>query len=286
MNKNNFYVDLISNSSFDYFPDNSLSDFKTKLNQIIELDDDWDVGLSDIYFPLSIHNIKESVSISLTYRVAMGKKFKDYILETDMGSAVVCLEPGHYKSIHDILDRLNSGFKNLWDNRKTNKNLQGSKCLSFELNTNGYVEMKVFKFNYENSQIIYMPIIRSEELGQMLGIQSLSSKDITEDTSEYLRMTGSREVDIRAGQNFLMIYCDIIKPRLVGDSLSQLLRTVTIPTGNKEEYAVNIFSTPQYHPLSKRRIETINIHLASETGKQIHFGNGRVHLSLHFRKRQ
>jgi len=52
-----FYVTLPSNSSIDCYPDNSVARFTTKLNGVIELKGDWEVGLTEISFPSDIQNV-------------------------------------------------------------------------------------------------------------------------------------------------------------------------------------------------------------------------------------
>ena len=48
-----FYLTLPSNSSMDYYPQNTVAQYTTKLNSTIELDSDWEVGLTEISFPIS-----------------------------------------------------------------------------------------------------------------------------------------------------------------------------------------------------------------------------------------
>ena len=52
-----FYVTLPSNSSKLYYPDNTLSDFTTKLFKPISLPARWEVGLCEISFPHSFYNV-------------------------------------------------------------------------------------------------------------------------------------------------------------------------------------------------------------------------------------
>ena len=52
-----FYLTLPSNSSMDYYPQNTVAQYTTKLNSTIELDGDWEVGLTEISFPFSIENV-------------------------------------------------------------------------------------------------------------------------------------------------------------------------------------------------------------------------------------
>lgn len=51
--KNDFYLTLLSNSSMDYFPENSLAHFFTKLPQKIDLLGNWIVGITEIAFNIS-----------------------------------------------------------------------------------------------------------------------------------------------------------------------------------------------------------------------------------------
>jgi len=54
-----FYLTLPSNSSMDYYPQNTVAQYTTKLNSSIELDGEWEVGLTEISFPFSIENVVE-----------------------------------------------------------------------------------------------------------------------------------------------------------------------------------------------------------------------------------
>ena len=48
-----FYLTLPSNSSQQFFPDNTMTEFTTKLASTIELTNEWKVGLAEIMFPRS-----------------------------------------------------------------------------------------------------------------------------------------------------------------------------------------------------------------------------------------
>ena len=55
-----FYLTLPSNSSMENFPDNTLTNFKTKLAQPIELIGEWEVALSELQYPRSWYNLRKS----------------------------------------------------------------------------------------------------------------------------------------------------------------------------------------------------------------------------------
>ena len=43
-----FTISLPSNSSIDLYPDNKVSQWKMKLNEFVELEDKWEVGLLEV----------------------------------------------------------------------------------------------------------------------------------------------------------------------------------------------------------------------------------------------
>ena len=57
-----FYVTLPSNSSMEYFPNNTLSNYGTKLPQPFDLKREWEVGLSEIQFRKTWYNLNEKES--------------------------------------------------------------------------------------------------------------------------------------------------------------------------------------------------------------------------------
>jgi len=48
---------LPSNSSMNYSPNNTASQFTTKLNEVVELDGNWEVGLLEVSFPDKVENV-------------------------------------------------------------------------------------------------------------------------------------------------------------------------------------------------------------------------------------
>lgn len=56
---NGFYLTLPSNSSMREFPDNKLCTYVTRLAKNVDLDGRWEVGLVEIQYPNTWHNVKE-----------------------------------------------------------------------------------------------------------------------------------------------------------------------------------------------------------------------------------
>ncbi len=81
----------------------------------------------------------------------------------------------------------------------------------------------------------------------------------------------------------LYLYSDVVEDELVGDSKVPLLRTV--PISGKRGDMVNInFPRPFFKPVTKGYINSIEIEIKDDTGKNISFNSGKVICVLHFRK--
>jgi len=52
-----FYVTLPSNSSMDYYPENTVARYTTRLASPIELEGDWEVGLAKMSIPCVVYNV-------------------------------------------------------------------------------------------------------------------------------------------------------------------------------------------------------------------------------------
>jgi len=81
---------LPSNSSMDYYPENTVARYTTKLNTRIELEGEWEVGLAEISFPFEIENVLEGECYF-------------YISETGVDvSMKITLPAGHYRGLSEL----------------------------------------------------------------------------------------------------------------------------------------------------------------------------------------
>jgi hypothetical protein len=71
--RNMFYLTLPSNSSMDYFPDNTLTHFTTRLPQMMDLDGSCEIGLAEIQYPHSWYNIKQRRGLGAGGRIIWSK---------------------------------------------------------------------------------------------------------------------------------------------------------------------------------------------------------------------
>jgi len=96
-----FYVTLPSNSSMDCYPDNNVARFTTKLNGIIELEGDREVGLTEISFPSDIQNVLDG---HCYYTIRVEDRFLRKITH----------DAKHYASILDLVREVNGSSKCRW----------------------------------------------------------------------------------------------------------------------------------------------------------------------------
>ena len=95
-----FYVTLPSNSSMNYYPGNTLANYVTKLPHSFDLPGEWEVGLSEIQFPISWFNVTDREShLFLMF------------LDSDVPEFVdVSPPPGHYERPDQLVKQINDAL--------------------------------------------------------------------------------------------------------------------------------------------------------------------------------
>ena len=84
--------------------------------------------------------------------------------------------------------------------------------------------------------------------------------------------------------HLIFIYTDIIREHFVGDSLAPVLRVIPLQRKDEDTMCNITFPNPYYFKLKSNSIDSINVLILDETGKQIRFESGRILINLHFRK--
>jgi len=88
-----FYLTLPSNSSMDYYADNTVARYTTKLTNTVELEGEWEVGLTEISFPSKVENV---IGGHCHYDVY----YDDELLRT------ITMPAKHYKRMRRLIDDL------------------------------------------------------------------------------------------------------------------------------------------------------------------------------------
>ena len=183
-----FYLTLPSNSSMNYYPDNTLAHFTTKLPQDVDLTGKWEVALVELQYPHSYYNIRTGEA---TMSVTVGRNADPVIKK---------LHAGFYPSAKILVRSVNA----LLNERK----------IKFGYND---VTNKVYLEVKSNCQLMM-----TTKLCDMLGLEPRVFGDSP--GIYYAHKT----VDVHQGFYAMYVYCDIAQSVVVGDMLAPLMRTVPL----------------------------------------------------------
>ena len=240
------YITLPSNSSMKYFPDNTVTNYTTKLARPIELNGLWEVALVEIVYPHTWENVQRG-----------GNK-----LWIDCGSGMyhgIAIPRIQYVSVEHFIEELQKTCSAECGNSVTITYNPTSKRISFALQDKARVSI-------------------SGRLARQLGF---NSENITIKSN----MECPNPVNLNWGLDTLYIYCNIVDSQLVGDTLAPLLRAINIQ-GAPGDTVYKSFNYPHYLPLTRLHIDTIEIDIRDDTGEKVPFVNGKVIVKLHFRQRK
>ena len=172
----------------EYFPANTLTNFKTKLAQPVELTGDWEVALAELQYPRSWYNLR-NLSNHI-YRDSGGQGY--------FSTSVVL--HGYYPTIREFVAAVNKTLK-------TDTN--GDAWL-----THNQLTRKMMVHVKNKAKLVF-----TGRLASMIGFDKKEVL-ITNNTEAAL------PVDLEAGFHAMYLYTDIVEPQLVGDSKVSLLKVI------------------------------------------------------------
>lgn len=100
-----------------------------------------------------------------------------------------------------------------------------------------------------------------------------------------LNIEGTVPINLLAECHSLFVYSDIVESSRVGDSYTQLLNVIAVPSDSKFGEQVFLrYERPYYHKVSKSDFEEIEIDIKEDTGASVPFRFGRTIVTLEFRR--
>ena len=244
---------LPSNSSLDYFPDNSLAKYTVKLPQHLDFSDgNWEVGVMEVMFYKSWHNLQDGAKI--------------YITKGDQQKAVN-IPSGYYRTMSALCLKMNTCMQ-----QQLPASLRDVVVYAFDdLTQITTVSMR----SGTGCMVDYSPVLRSV-MGGADGVLSTTFRDGGADFQVKASLTNIFDV---------MLYSDIATPtQVVGDIETNLLRAIPVQ-GKHWEMQWTPFTMIQYIPVSPSKVNTITVYLYTDWGEPIPFLSGRTSITLDFRKR-
>ena len=112
-----FYLTLPSKSSMEYYPENTVANFKTRLANPISLEGDWDVALFEIQYKRMWYTINyEDTQITYQYELPTTVSFIPEGPNKPRELALLIIPQGYYNTIDETVKTLNSIFEQFKNN--------------------------------------------------------------------------------------------------------------------------------------------------------------------------
>ena len=192
-----FHLTLPSNSSMDYYPENTVARFTTKLPNNIDLDGEWEVGLSEISVPSHVHNVIEGFCY-----------YDIYLANTFIGR--INPRPGQYRRLREFVD--------LHQAQREQIPLQSHEPLLVEFSHES--DSGKVKMTYLSSAPRRIQVEFSVDLARLLGYDhSLRYAQRHPRLSKF-------SPDLRGRIHSIYVYCDVLEHVPVGDTKVPFLRIV------------------------------------------------------------
>ncbi len=239
----NFYITLPSDTSSDTFPNNTPSEYTTKLPHHIELNGEWEVALHTISY-VKWNTIKlsgESVHyIANDGTKKTGSQLKDY-----------------YGSVKEYVAAMNASILEADKGKITFTIHSGKVTITLE---SGY------------------SVHLRKEQAIILGFLTFDDSDIVKRITA--TETGSYEANLHR-ETSMYIYCDIIEPQIVGNKTVPLLDAIWDKEKGKREITHSTENL-HYVPVRTKSFEEVKVLLRSSTNERISFEHGHTSITLHF----
>lgn len=259
-----FTLTLPSNSSMTYNPNNTASQYTTKLNEVIELNGNWEVGLLETSFPHRVHNVTDDDHYMMIKLTRSGRLEK------------LVLPLGNYTDPDTIFNALHAAERNVF-------NIPESQRLFVLLRAHRSPSQDRIFMKLTVTVDEDVPSVGfSEPLARMLGFESVIWYG--PQRQEYRNVRATVLTDRFDSQ--LYIYCDLLEHVIVGDTKAPLLRIVNRSIDGSEKLTTDhrTYNPILYVPLQKKCFDTVTINMMTDTGTPIPFVDGKSIVVLEFRR--
>lgn len=292
---NQFYLTLPSNT--DDYPDNTTSVFRTKLPHRIALQGDWEIALSEIIYPHSWHNVMSDQTL--------------WVHHNRLNKLLYCIVPtGYYKDEAVLCAALNESITNVLRKENTlaqqesltrkaaaatsQQDTAANKTAATRKEPDFIQEDSLafmhFQYNEPLRRVTVRianpdnvgPVVMSEQLKYVLGFRSL---EVPNEPGQRHRIVADYPADLRGGFYAMYVYCDLVEQQVVGNTLAQLLRTVSVD-GDFNSITTTIYNPPHYVPLLRKEFDQIEINIKDDSDRPIRFEFGKIIMKLHLRRKK
>ena len=248
-----------------YYPNNTVTYYTTRLENGIALSGDWEVGLVELQYQHTWFNLERGEGHFIYSQfVYPGVDKKDFFHK------MLTLTPGYYDSVSDLVQAINEQIKYMVDEFKL------VTFPSFKYDT----ITKRLRANINwGAHLVFSPALCA-----MLGVGEWpnSIQHDEYDRNEYLEWVSANACDINRGFSAAYVYCNVLEHIPIGDTKAPLLRIVHLDGKGGDNVHV-LYEKPLYVPLQQKNFDSIEIDIRTDTGNPIPFEYGKSIVTLHFR---
>ncbi len=267
---NHFYLTLPSDSSSEFYPENTAASFKTKLSERIDLDGDYEFGLAQLIYSHSWFNFNNTDE---RYRVHF-KRNADKVEEDDLA-----LEGGDLDEVEGVEEK-DGGVDYIFSSGQFSSEETLLNVINEKI---GMQHLILFKWNPWLRKVRLFILRNEGELFMSPDFQSLFGFEIS-GPYRVGKYTALHTFDLYSSLRLLYVYSDMASYSLVGDTRVPLLR-VCDSEGEYGQMVQKTFTHPHYIPLVRNNFDTIEININNELGKSVPFQFGKSVVTLHFRRK-
>ena len=314
LQQEDFYLRLPSDS-YTYGNSNTICCYRTQLPQLIRLQDQWEVAMTEMTVPAEANNLHDDegyfhVRINelpklYEYLTKVHDRKKNYvqryIAQNPDLEYVLKIPSGKYDTPEDLVEKMQDVF-----------DAQFKDALAAHVGPETRIQFQYKKFQYNQTYTQRLKVLFkhtqnkievgfSESLLTRLG--GVAEPEVAyamkshPATPQYVSRTQDSfhifkyPIDLNMGMNLLYVYSDLVQHNMVGYQWAPLLRVIPfktkkeaslLPNGSVQNYYE--FQHPQYLPLAKTEFDTIEMSIRGDTGNPISFVQGKSVVTLHFRK--
>lgn len=287
---------LMSNASMNYYPNNKPQDFRVKLKTPLELEGEWEAGLSAIVYPHTWNQIKAPSYINI--------KFPGKAKGTDVRinfSVKAQFQRLIYVDITDLIQAINEevnwrmyetiyfntgvigGYREFEAIRLHRDAPRGKpkpfNFIEFKLKAEPTLRLSVE--NYGENEPIELTLPKATESARDLW-RKLGIADNVEKLEFGVQAQNPATIDLHFPA--LYVYSEIFDDVSVGDVRAPLLAVVPV-RGKLGEIVYERYDKPIYVRLAQHTLTEIDIGIKDDTGDPVQFTTGKTILILHYRRR-
>ena len=279
----------------DFYPKNTLQNYKTRVCITEEFAGKWEVGLVNITYPRMWYNVNEEDAVC-------------YVQFMNWDTKTATIPIGRYNSMEELIEALNKAL---------NSTLPPTSHQVFQLSYDRLTRKVTYGMISNPKRITTIKLVLPENPGNEIssddiinsmstsvvgssfspGVASILGFEDTQDRKTWNpefhmqnvgTFTGKHVADLNRGIHSLYVYCDIMEPCPVGDARVPLLRIVPLKeTSNNSTSTMQCtqtFSHVHYHILRHRYITEVEIDIKDSMGRPVPFERGELMVTLHLRR--